>query len=303
MTLGLALSGGGAKGAAHIGVLQALIEENIKIEYISGTSMGSLVASLFACGYKPNEILNLVNSYFSEILSMDKKGYLKTFTTMINATTPISGMANGYKLKNILNTYFLNKGKNNISQIDIPIAIPTVDLLTGKLIYFLNKEINLENRWLEDEETIDNNVEYENIDKCGYEYFASISHVVKSSCSFPGIFEPEMYKNYMLVDGGLRKNVPVSILKQMGADKVITVCFDNVKKGLKDSSIITVAMKCVDIMGYDVNKNEIEMADLVIKPRIGNTSLIEFKKCRSLANEGYKEAKRIMPKIKQLIGS
>lgn len=299
MTLGLALSGGGAKGAAHIGVLQALIEENINIEYISGTSMGSLVAAFFACGYTPNEILNLVNSYFSEILSMDKKGYLKTFLTMVNATTPISGIANGYKLERILYTYFLNKGKRNISDFNIPIAIPTVDLYTGKLIYFLNREINA-SRWLE-EENIDEIV-YSNLDEYVYEYSASISHIVKSSCSFPGIFEPEMYKNYMLVDGGLRKNVPVSILKKMGADKVIAVCFDNVKNGLKDSSIITVAMKSVDIMGYEVNKEEIGLADLVIKPKIGNTSLIDFNKCRSLANEGYKEAKRAMPHIKKLIG-
>lgn len=302
MAIGLALSGGGAKGAAHIGVLQALIEENISIDYISGTSMGSLVASLYACGYTPNEILKLVNSYFSEILALDKKSYLKIFSTMVNATTPISGIANGYKLQSILNTYFLSKGKNNISQFNIPIAIPTVDLLTGKLIYFLNKQINT-SRWLEEESLIDNEIVYQNLDECIYEYHASISHIVKSSCSFPGIFEPEMYKKYMLVDGGLRKNVPVSILKQMGADKVIAICFDNVKNGLKDSSIITVAIKCVDIMGYEVNKEEIALADLVIKPKIGNTSLIDFNKCIALANEGYKEAKRMMPQIKELIGN
>jgi len=263
--------------------------------------MGSLVASLFACGYNPNEILNLVNSYFSEILAMDKKGYLKTFSTMVNATTPISGIANGYKLERILNKYFFNKGKKDISEFEIPIAIPTVDLYTGKLIYFLNKQINT-SRWL-DEESLQDGTVFPNLDDYIYEYSGSISHIVKSSCSFPGIFEPEIYKNHMLVDGGLRKNVPVSILKQMGADKIIAVCFDSVKNGLKDSSIITVVMKCVDIMGYDVNKQEIEEADLVIKPKIGNTSLIDFNKCRALANEGYKEAKRMMPQIKELIGN
>lgn len=298
MSLGLALSGGGAKGAAHIGVLQALMEENISIDYISGTSMGSLIASLFACSYTPKEILNLVNSYFGEILSMDKKGYLKTLTTMINATAPISGIANGYRLERILNKYFLNKGKMNISEFNMPIAIPTVDLYTGRLIYFLNKQIDTINY---DKESLLNENIYQNLDENIYEYSASISHIVKSSCSFPGIFEPEMYKNYMLVDGGLRKNVPVSILKRMGADKVIAICFENIKYGLKDSSIITVAMKCVDIMGYEVNKEEIELADLVIKPKIGNTSLIDFKKCNALANEGYKEAKRIMPKIREFL--
>ena len=60
-------------------------------------------------------------------------------------------------------------------------------------------------------------------------------------------------------------------------------------------------MKCFDIMGYDVNKSEIELANLVIKPKIGNTNLIDFNKCKALANEGYKEAKKMMPQIKELI--
>lgn len=298
MALGLALSGGGAKGAAHIGVLQAFKEENIQIDYISGTSMGSLVASLYSVGYTPNEILNLVTSYFGEILNNDKKSYLRILNTMVNATTPVSGIANGYKLERILNTYFLNKGISNISSIPKAIAIPSVDLITGKLIYFLNRNID-NSRFKEDIEL--ENLYQESLEECVYEYSSSISHIVKSSCSFPGLFEPEIYKNYMLVDGGIRKNVPVSILKKMGAEKVISVCFDSVRNGLKDSSIITVVMKCLDIMGYDVNKREINLSDLVIKPKIGNVNLIDFPKCRAIANQGYYAAKEMMPQIKELI--
>lgn len=263
--------------------------------------MGSLVASLYAAGYTPNEILNLVSSYFGEILNLDKKSYLKIASTMINATTPISGIASGYQLKSLLSTYFYNKRKVDIRDFDFPIAIPTVDLLTGKLIYFLNQEIS-ENRWEEGiAEELESNIR-PNLEECKYEYSSYMSHIVKSSCSFPGIFEPEMYQDYLLVDGGLRKNVPVSILKQMGAEKVIAICFDNIKRELKDSSILTVAMKCVDIMGYDVNKTEIQLADLVIRPSIGNVNLIDFQKCRAVANQGYKAAKESMPKIKELIG-
>ena len=63
MKIGLALSGGGAKGIAHIGVLEALKDNGITVDYISGTSSGSLVAGLYAAGYTPNEILRLVNEY------------------------------------------------------------------------------------------------------------------------------------------------------------------------------------------------------------------------------------------------
>lgn len=298
MSLGLALSGGGAKGLAHIGVLQALKEEKIQIDYISGTSMGSLIASLYACGYTPNEILNFINRYIYEIINFDKKNYFKKVSILLNSTTPISGLGNGYNLKRILNTYFLNKGVNNISDLKIPIAIPAVDLYTGKLIYFLNKKIE-NSRYLEEENFEDGL--YTNLEECVYKYSESIVYIVKSSCSFPGIFEPEMYKKYMLIDGGLRKNVPVSILKKMGAEKTIAVCFDNVKSGLKDSSIITVAMKCVDIMGYDVNKEEINLADLVIKPDTKNLGLVDFKNCNFFVNQGYIKTKEMMPKIKELI--
>lgn len=288
----------GAKGIAHIGVLQALKEENIQIDYISGTSMGSLVASLFACGYTPNEILNLVNRYFNEIINIDKRNYLKVISTMLNSTTPVSGIANGYNFKRILNTYFLSKGIKNIADLTIPIAIPSVDLYTGKLIYFLNRKIE-SSRYFEEEYF--EKLPYTNIEECIYEYSESIVHIVKSSCSFPGLFEPEMYKKYMLVDGGLRKNVPVSVLKKMGAEKVIAICFDNLKNGLKDSSILTVALKCVDIMGYDVNKYEINLADLVITPDTKNLALTDFKNCNFLVNQGYKKTKEMISKIKELI--
>ena len=73
MALGLALSGGGAKGAAHIGVLQALKEENINIDYISGTSSGSIVATLYACGYTPYQILSIFNNFCGQIFDFDTK--------------------------------------------------------------------------------------------------------------------------------------------------------------------------------------------------------------------------------------
>ena len=87
----------------------------------------------------------------------------------------------------------------------------------------------------------------------------------------------------------------------MGAERTIAVCFDNIKNGLKDSSIITVAIKCIDIMGYDVNKEEINLADLVIKPDTKNLGLTDFKNCNFIANQGYKKTKEIMPEIKKLI--
>jgi len=94
MAIGLALSGGGAKGAAHIGVLEALMEENINIEYISGTSMGSLVASLFACGYNPNEY----DGYLSYIF--ENLGNIRKSPKLISAILSILPKFYGGDVKN-----------------------------------------------------------------------------------------------------------------------------------------------------------------------------------------------------------
>ena len=81
MSLGLALSGGGAKGAAHIGVLMALEEDGIKLEYISGTSSGSIIAGLYACGYSSNDLIKFFNMYCNEIGDYDKMIGFKVLST------------------------------------------------------------------------------------------------------------------------------------------------------------------------------------------------------------------------------
>ena len=326
--IGLALSGGGAKAIAHLGVLKALEEEGINISDISGTSMGSVIAAFYSLGYSPQDILNIINMNFSKRIQFDRKKYIKYVSTMLNATTPISGIASGYKLKEILNSYIYNivnrnivtnrrkriDSNNNINSNDysnifkIPISIPAVDLLSGKLIYFLSsnydENITIKNNDVNDVNDVNNvndiddnlNIEYQNIITKN-----NLSNVIKASCSFPGIFEPEIYKNYMLVDGGLRKNLPVSILKKMGAEKTIAISFDNINKNLNSTSILTVALKCVDIMGHDLNLSENKIADIVIYPDVSNIDLLNFSNCSYVANKGYIATKNIVDKIRTAI--
>lgn len=280
MAIGLALSGGGVKGAAHIGVLQALKEENIKVDYISGASSGSIVASLFAIGYSPYSILNLFNYYSNKIISIDGKSILKSFMNISKCTKSINKYDN---LENILKFIFNSRNVVDICEVETNLAISTVDINVDKVVYFLNKQVKSDNI---------NDV---------YEYKGNLSSIVKASCSYPVIFEPKIYKGRMLVDGGLKNNIPVSILKKMGADKIIAVDLSNEIYPLNDSGILNVGFRCLDILGKIANEQEIKEADIVIKPKkLSNINILDFKYINMAANEGYYATKKNINNIKNI---
>ena len=127
MKLGLALAGGGVKGAAHIGVIKALEENGIKIDAVAGTSIGSIVATLYAMGYNTEKMLEIFKYFAKEIMKTDARhfaGNLKTSKRLL-----------GYGL---LKECARAKGIRKIQDIKIPISIPTVDIVESKKYVFTN---------------------------------------------------------------------------------------------------------------------------------------------------------------------
>jgi NTE family protein len=292
MSIGIALCGGGIKGAAHIGVLQALKEEGINIEYISGTSSGSIVASLYACGYIPFNILSIFKNYYKDITDYDKFLSIKLLKTLFTGKISICGLAKGKKLEDLLSQYFKLKNIESIADVNIPLAIPSVDLYTGEVVYFLNRKIEEEqsrrSKMFDDTPT--------------YIYDEKLADIVRASCSFPAVFEPKKIGNRLYVDGGVRVNAPVSILKNMGAEKVIVVSFDtNEKNIVRDANIISITTKTFDIMGHEVNKSEIQKADYILRPIIKNTSLFDCQNINIVATEGYNLVKNNIKQIQSYL--
>ena len=107
MSIGLALSGGGAKGAAHIGVLEALQDNNIKVDYISGTSSGSIIAGLYAAGYTPNEILRIIVKHTknTSLLDYDKTAPFKLMKILFSKKINLSGFIKGDKIEYLIKRY------------------------------------------------------------------------------------------------------------------------------------------------------------------------------------------------------
>lgn len=276
MSFGIALSGGGIKGAAHIGVLQALKEENIKIDYISGTSAGSIVASLYAAGYTPYEILKLFNGYADKIIEFDKKLMFKIISSFANQNRQITNMTRSDNLESLLYSALKLKKVVYISDIkDIKLAITTVDINSGDTVYFTNEEPKRN-------------------------YNAKLASIIRASSGIPIIFEAKTYKNMLLVDGGIKVNVPVKILKEMGADKVLAINLQNKITPLYNKSIFDVGFRCIDIMGNEIVKDELKEANLILDPDLSEINLFDLKLINTAANIGYYKAKENIEKIREM---
>ncbi len=182
MNIGIALSGGGIKGATHIGVLKALEENNIEIYALAGTSMGSVIATLYAMGYNTDEIFKLLKYFAKSILKADPKYLLTNFryTKSFFGTGIISGEA----IEDAIDECARLKGMKYIKDIPMPIAIPTVDIKEGKEYVFTNKDDKETTRI---EQVKGKDGEYTVIENKEVKYITDfeIGKAVRASCSYP----------------------------------------------------------------------------------------------------------------------
>lgn len=285
MKIGLCLSGGGAKGAAHIGALKALEEENIKIDCISGTSSGSIVSSLYAMGYTPNEIYLLFKKFGKEISKVDILKIIKLIYGLIfKRKIIIEGLNSGNKLYKIVQEQASKKEIKQIKDIKMPLIIPSVNLYNGEIYLFTSLE---NNRKYSDEYITLNNIE--------------IGRAVQASCSYPGIFCPVNFKNKKLIDGGVRENTPWKELRELGADKIISIVFEKEEKIKKDVNMIDCIIKAMEIQSHELYNYEVDGLEYILKIKTDLTSLLEIEKIDELYKEGYKQTKRNMGKIKSYL--
>lgn len=287
MNLGLSLSGGGIKGAAHIGVLKALEEENIKINYISGTSSGSIVAALYAIGYKPDEIIEIFKKYGKKIRYFDYKNIIKLiFGVIIKRKIAIKGLTEGRVIEKLLREKCLEKGKISINDAKIPLLIPAVNVNNGEIYFFSSKLTR---------STFSDNIQYLNN--------VSIPSAVRASCSYPGVFSPFKINGKECIDGGIRENIPWKGLKQIGAEKVVTVVFEKEIKEKRNINIIDVVESSINIMGQELANYELEGVDCIIKIKTENVGLLETEKINELYINGYKQAKKQVRDTKRKLAS
>ena len=147
MKKGLCLSGGGIKGAAHIGAIKAFEEEKIEFDCLAGTSSGSIVACLLACGYNSEEIYDFFKKYGKNIKYIDWKNVFKIlYGVIFKRKLIITGLNSGEVIEKLINKACNEKNIYNINDIKKELLIPAIDVNTGKVIVFNSCKIDIENR-------------------------------------------------------------------------------------------------------------------------------------------------------------
>ena len=266
--VGLALGGGGARGLAHIGVLEVLEEEAIPIDMIAGTSAGAAIGAIYAQGKDTKLIRDLVPS-----LNWRK------LVSLVDLAFPRTGLIQGRKIGELLE--LVMGGKIKFSDLKIKLACVATDLSKC-------------------EEVV--------IDE------GSVIDAVRASISIPGIFTVVRRKDKYLVDGSLVNPVPINVLKSNGMDFIIAV---NVIPDLmerrsktsekdtvtfKEPNIFTVIMQSMQIAQCVLLRSRLQVADIVIRPRVAHVGVADFRKASECITQGKKAARDSITEIKRRLG-
>ncbi len=285
MKLGIALAGGGIRGIAHAGVLRALEENNIKIDAIGGTSSGSIVASLYAMGYAPYYIYILFKRYAKDIINENTTPVIGEIGKyVVNKNITITGFKTGDNIEKVYNQLAERKQINKIKDIKMPIVIPSVDISKSKEYVFTNK------------------IPKDSKNKERYITDITVGKAVRASSSFPGVFCPCQFKDYIFMDGGILNNIPVNEVKNQGVDRVIAVKFDADTVD-KQSNFMDIAMKTLDIMSDKISKDNLGNSDFTLTVKTDKTGFLDTEKIDKCYEYGYNAVIDNIDEIKRIIQS
>lgn len=284
--VGLALSGGGAKGLAHIGVLKVLEAEGIEIDLIAGSSIGAIIGSLYAAGYTTSEIESLVvHTRWGELfddtprhrdLSMEQKLYNERYQISL----PIrrrglglpTGVMPGQNISMLLEWLLWPvRDVRDFRKLPLPFVCVATDLETGAAI------------------TLER---------------GNLVEAVRASFAIPSVFTPVEIDNRLLVDGGVVRNLPAQNARDMGADIVIGV---DVAAPLRDrerlDNLVAILNQTLSFQQQIADAAQRELCDLVIQPDISEYTVMDFADAHKLIALGEDAARQQLPALRALVDS
>ena len=274
--VGLVLSGGGAKGTAHVGVLKVLEKAGIPVDFIAGTSMGSIVGGLYASGYSASQLDSIVKTQDWKLLLSDKtelssqslaereREYTYLFIKPFHLGKKEMGDMGFIRGRNITRLFEQLVGTDSISfrSLAIPFACASTDI----------------------------------VDNTEYDFFSGrLAQAMRASMAIPGVFSPVRIGNHVLVDGGLRNNYPADLARQMGADIIIGVSVQSEERTVDDlKSTTDVLRQIVDVNCKNKYEENWEMSDVKIRVNTKgyNTASFTSAAIDTMVRRGEEEAMR-----------
>ncbi|WP_286150605.1 patatin-like phospholipase family protein [Bacteroides acidifaciens] len=258
--VGVVLSGGGAKGMAHIKALKVIEEAGIPIDYIAGTSMGAIVGGLYAIGYTPEQLDSMVRKQNWTFLlsdrvkrsamSLTERERSEKFVISIPFTkTPkdaaSGGLMKGQNLANLFSDLTMGYHDSiDFNKLPIPFACVAADIVNGKQIIFRN---------------------------------GILSTAMRASMAIPGAFTPVRQDSMVLVDGGIVNNYPADVAKAMGADIIIGIDVQNaLKPADKLNSVPDILGQIVDITCQANHEKNVNLTDTYIRVNVDGYSSASF---------------------------
>lgn len=283
--IGLALSGGGALGIAHVGVLKVLEQENIPISYIVGNSMGALIGGLYAAGYRATQIesillsINWENIFSSEVpfgaQYLPERQRKRRYPIWLRHHNFVPTLPSG--LVPIQNTEFLLMRLLADIEYDtyydfdsLPIKYRTiaVDLKSGQKIVFSR---------------------------------GRLAQAIRASIAVPGVFAPIRIGENEFIDGGIISNLPVDLLDEFKPD--LKIASLTTKKNREESgSVIDVILQSINLIAIDDWERQKQSADIKIAPDVENFKNSDFSKGKELIQAGETAAQIMLPQLRAKIG-
>lgn len=282
--IGLVLSGGGAKGFAHIGTLKVIDSLGIKVDYIAGTSMGAIIGSLYASGYSGKQLDSIFKSLnFDDVINDNLPREAKSFYEKRNADTYVislplnkfkvslpSGISRGQNVYNLLSQLTLHVGEiKDFSKLPIPFFCMGTNVETGEAIQFES---------------------------------GNLAQVIQGSGAFPSLFQPVIIDDKVIIDGGVTNNYPIKKLKEKGMDIIIGVDVQDdlsTRKELKSADKILLQIN--NYRTINDMKEKSKITDIYIQPNIKDYTVISFDQGQDIVANGEKAAKEKLEELVTLV--
>lgn len=284
--IGLALGGGGAKGAVHIGVLKVLERERIPVDYIAGTSIGSLVGGLYALGYSASDIEKMMLSQdweegYSDTIPREDLPYRLKQRDQFNVPLDIglrdyqitspSGLLYGQRAAMLLReTFGMVPTFDSFDDLATPFRAVATDLSSSTEVVLDKGDLFL---------------------------------AIRASSNVPGILAPVSFDGRLLVDGGMVNNVPVDVVKKMGADIVIAIDIGDelasVDKLNDTFEIMSQLSSFLTVASTEKQKKNLTENDILIKPDISNLSTTDWSTFKQGIETGYRSATDVVQTFNQ----